>query len=150
MKTITLILSLVFTAHVYGEVNYYKSTDIESKNGITYLKDTEERVSGIVESFYTNGVHFSHIELENGVQHGKEIAWFKNGQKKHEVVFDHGVQKGSWVFWHENGEISQIHGKDLIVGYYPNGKKRRVVVYVNSEVVYSKEWNPDGNEKKYK
>jgi antitoxin component YwqK of YwqJK toxin-antitoxin module len=133
-----------------AEQQIYDSKDIEYRFGTPYIKATGEKVTGAIRGFYDNGIQSGYAEFKDGVQNGKEINWHKNGNKRHEVVFENGEQKGAWVFWYENGQICQILSKDMIVGFYEDGRKQRVLVYEDGKVVYSKEWNQDGTEKQYK
>ena len=50
---------------------------------------------------------------------------------------------------HVRSYIAEVHGKDMIVGFYENGQKRRILIYEKGNLMFSKEWNRDGSEKVY-
>ena len=59
----------------------------------------------------------------------KYIEYYPNGMKWREVTLKDGKEDGLWTQWYENGQ------------------KRRGVTFKDGELVSSKCWNRDGNEK---
>ena len=61
------------------------------------------------------------------VIHGREAAWFRNGQQEYERFFDHGDATGLWKNWFSDGSPhSEIwcdpKGTGTTTWWYPNGQ----------------------------
>jgi|TARA_B100001964_G_C13732849_1_gene379593 antitoxin component YwqK of YwqJK toxin-antitoxin module len=129
----------------------------------------------IVET-YDNGlpkVVKTYKVVEGKLQLVKEINWYPNGQKsvegKWEVLdgetFKHNRKMGKWTFWHENGQKWKegsytlwlnVYNNDTTFSYpkddkwtywYENGQKSSVTTWELDEIISSKCWDEDGDEK---
>ena len=78
--------------------------------------------SSIVEQTFENGqlngvytrrnIQSKKIVLEtnykNGLKHGKDKSWHKNGQLSEEGQYENDLQHGVWQEWYENGKLKSL------------------------------------------
>ena len=79
--------------------------------------------------YYHNGMKWREVTLKDGELDGLFTKWYKSGEKKSEGTFKDGKEDGLWTKW-----------------YYRNGQKEEGT-YKDGELVSSKCWDRDGNEK---
>ena len=58
-----------------------------------------------------------------------DISYYENGQKKHHRPYKDNIADGNWTYW------------------YDNGQKSEEGIYKDGELISSKCWDEDGNEK---
>ena len=81
--------------------------DLIYNDGITTLNG--ELFSGSCKSYYFMGEHKSDENYIDGLDHGKWIFYFKNGNVQTQGEFNKGNKIGFWSYYFENGSIWKIH-----------------------------------------
>ena len=84
---------------------------IYEKDGLTYIKGSNELFTGKVVAFYPNGKKSLEIEYKNGIESGTNRNWYANGNIANETQIDSSKIDGLWI------------------DYYPNGVKQNEVTY---------------------
>lgn len=109
-------------------VNYY---DLNGKR-ISERKFTKIGGNGRVEVLFTNenGQKFKDVyEYKNEKRNGKWTRWDDNENKKKEGEYQNGIKHGKEIWWHKNGQkqFEVIYKADKMSGkcteYYDNGHK---------------------------
>ena len=77
---------------------------LEFREGIGYLKESNQPYTGIQTGWYRNGRKKFEIHFKNGKEHGPAIGWYANGQKRYEGTHNNGKGVGMNTAWHENGQ----------------------------------------------
>ena len=109
---ILLAISLPLLLGGCGE-NVVNDDEIEYREGILYLKDSDVPYTGKVFVWYENGKKEQENKYKDGKRHGLTTWWYENGQKKHEVNYKNGKKDGVLTQWHESGRKSmESHYKD--------------------------------------
>jgi antitoxin component YwqK of YwqJK toxin-antitoxin module len=104
--------------------------ELEFREGIIYLKDSEIPYTGKFYALYPSGKREQEAHYKNGKIDGFAERWYENGQKKSEGNFKIGKRDGLSLQWHENGkkavEGNFKDGKQdgLETSWYEDGQKR--------------------------
>ena len=97
-----IIVSLPLLLGGCGENNI--KPKLEFREGIGYLKESNQPYTGIQTGWYRNGRKKFEIHFKNGKEHGPAIGWYANGQKRYEGTHNNGKGVGMNTAWHENGQ----------------------------------------------
>jgi len=94
-----------------------------------------------VVDFFDNGkIEYVCNKNEDGKEHGKEIYFYRNGQKMYEYNNKNGEVDGKYLVWHENGrkKIEANYKNGILEGYckewYENGGMKKQGKFKNGEV----------------
>lgn len=88
--------------------------------------------------------------ISRGERHGKEHAWYPNGQLSQTREFSHGVLEGVERGWYPNGnprlQKEYRQGKEVGEqwGWHPGGELADYVRFENGRIVARKSWSPVG------
>ena len=133
------------------------STDLdtlEDRVGVYYKINSEEQFSGTIIKKYESGQEQTKGYLKNGRKDGLWTRWYKNGQKWMEGTFKDGEEDGLYTEWYKNGQKKEESilkdGKmdGLHTEWYEyDGQKKEEGNYKDGELISSKCWDEDGNEK---
>ena len=103
--------------------------EVESRDGITYLKKSNKPFKGTVISWYSPGNKFSVSEYDKGLLNGKQTTYYANGQVQSIITYLDFYMNGPYVFYYKNGHIKEkgnfIHCMEdgLWSYFYENGEK---------------------------
>ena len=86
-----------------SELEGVNAEELEERESIWYLKDSETPYSGKVYALHPNGQKDYEINYKDGKRDGPSVIWHKNGQKKGEANFKDGILI-SEKFWNSKGE----------------------------------------------
>ena len=125
--------------------------ELETREGIKYLKGSDTPYTGKSYGLYVNGQKEREENYKDG-KRDRSIYFNENGQKAIETSFKDGKANGLQTKWHENGqkreEINYKDGKwdGLWVVWYKNGQKKLEENYKNGKLVEgsAKYWNSKG------
>ena len=101
-RLLVLLVSLPLLLGGCGENNI--KPKLEFREGIGYLKESNQPYTGIQTGWYRNGRKKFEIHFKNGKEHGPAIGWYANGQKRYEGTHNNGKGVGMNTAWHENGQ----------------------------------------------
>ena len=79
--------------------------DLYLKESVFYVKHTNLKYTGFVNSFYNNGKIKESGQLLNGQKDGLWKYWFASGNKKSEENYISGKPNGKWILWYENQNL---------------------------------------------
>ena len=78
---------------------------LEFREGVGYLKDSNKPYTGIQTAWHRNGYKKFEIHFKNGKEHGPAMGWYANGKKMSESNWNKGEQiDGSQKYWNSKGE----------------------------------------------
>ena len=125
--------------------------ELETREGIKYLKGSDTPYTGKSYGLYVNGQKEREENYKDG-KRDRSIYFNENGQKAIETSFKDGKANGLQTKWHENGqkreEINYKDGKwdGLWDVWYKNGQKKLEENYKNGKLVEgsAKYWNSKG------
>ena len=106
MKRIIFLLILSFALLAGCSSSEIDYNLIQDRNGIAYLPNEPEPVTGTAVASYPSGQQQIVVSYENGKPTGISSEWYTNGQMKTEQHFS-GEDEGRIRDWHENGEVSR-------------------------------------------
>jgi len=98
-----VIILNFFCAFLISSCAKTNCNELKYNEGITKLNG--EIFSGTCKSFYFTGEPKSKEEYLNGLDHGKWIFYFRNGNIQTEGVFNLGQKVGLWKYYFKNGNI---------------------------------------------
>ena len=115
--------------------------ELEERESIWYLKDSETPYSGKVYALHPNGQKKKEGNFKEGKTDGLLVRWHKNGQKETEGNYKDGKADGLFVEWYENGQkLMKGNFKDskpegLVVHWHGNGQKMAEVNFKDGKLV---------------
>ena len=126
--------------------------ELEYREGIYYLKDSDTPYTGKSYGLYFNGQKSAEGNFKYGKQDGLWVFWHRNGQKRGEGSWKDGKRDGLVTNWWENGQKREKgnwkEGKwqGLWVEWHENGKKMSEEIYKDHKLVEgsAKYWNSKG------
>ena len=87
--------------------------ELEYREGIYYLKDSDTPYTGKSYGLYFNGQKSAEGNFKDGKRHGLSTQWYENGQKQMEGNWKDGNMHGLWISWNEDGtELFRFTYKD--------------------------------------
>ena len=101
--------------------------DLESREGTSYLKDSDTPYTGKTYQLHPNGEKKWEKNWKDGKPEGLDITWYQSGQKWREWNFKNHKPEGKWTYWDENGlkqsEANYKNGKQhgINSSWYENG-----------------------------
>jgi antitoxin component YwqK of YwqJK toxin-antitoxin module len=125
--------------------------ELDLKDGILYLKGSEEAFNGTLVEYYSPELLKVSIAIKDGRAHGLSRGWYDNGQLEVEETFSKGVSDGQRIRWYANGarksEATVVKGQ--IVGvftrWHDNGVKAEEVNMENGQPHgLAQAWYPSG------
>jgi antitoxin component YwqK of YwqJK toxin-antitoxin module len=150
--------------------------ELEFREGVAYLKNSDSPYTGKCFDFHENGQKETEMTFKGGKMDGPAVWWYENGQKETEGNYKDGKIDGLSVLWHENGQKkSEVNRKDgkphgivfnwyengqkeaegnhkdgkmdgLVVSWHENGRKMMETNYKDNELISGKFWNSKGEE----
>ncbi|HKJ91484.1 MAG TPA: hypothetical protein VJ960_10155, partial [Oceanipulchritudo sp.] len=92
-----------------------------------HLRDSGVPFTGMLVSFYEDGMLKARTEVRDGLLHGLSQGWYPDGKLEVREPFRRGVSHGTRVRWHPNGEMAsrarivegELHG--LFERWYEDG-----------------------------
>ena len=111
--------------------------EIETREGVQYLKDSDTPYTGTVFKLHDNGEKGVEVSLKDGRPDGVIVTYYENGQKKEQSNFKDGKPAdGEWFGWHENGQMKVkmiIEGGETISEEFWNSEGEQVDSSLESE-----------------
>ena len=116
---------------VKPELDSVNAEELEERESIMYLKDSETPYTGNVYSVHPNGKKKVEGNYKDGEKEGLWVEWYLDGQKKSELNFKDGRYDGLQVMWHKNGQKmheksfknTYVHGPNIL--WYENGQMKQ-------------------------
>ena len=102
-----LLLYVAFILSCGDGINRYDTSEVVTRDDITYLFSTMEPVTGIVSDEYSTGQLWHECSYLNGKKHGKEQMWFQNGNLSFLNNYVLGEYSGISAQYYENGQIKK-------------------------------------------
>ena len=122
------------------------SDDVEERNQVVYLKETDKPATAVIEKFYQSGQIQSRRSVVNGKAEGVWIEWYESGIPRYLAEWKQGMGHGQWIYFHENGEIrershvEQDLWQGITEGWHPNGVKAFEGMHVQNERIGKWTW----------
>jgi antitoxin component YwqK of YwqJK toxin-antitoxin module len=131
-KLLPLLLLILIGCSEPEPLNYQLLTE---RDGVHYLKDTNEIYSGPVFSLYKNGQLKQEKTFKDGKEDGPWKYYYSDGQLQEERTYKNGKQDGPFKWYHKNGQLAEegtfnngnIHGPFKY--YYENGQLKEEGTY---------------------
>ena len=102
-KLLTFFCLILLSGHSHSQ-DVFTGPFLE-RDGITYHQDTNELVTGIVESFYENGQLRSRTNYKDGKKEGFYKSFHNNDELKAKGNYKSGKADGLWELFYENGQL---------------------------------------------
>ena len=77
-------------AEVGPQLDGVNLDQLEKREGIQYLSDSDTPYTGKAFALYENGQKSFEENFNKGISNGLQIMWHENGQKSFEVIFING------------------------------------------------------------
>ena len=103
MKPLLFLLSGFLLSSCAQEIG---ESRVLIKDGITYHQESNEPVTGIVESFYPTGQLRTRTAYKNGKKEGLDELFHQNGQLSLRVNRENGLKEGLYEGFYRNGQLS--------------------------------------------
>jgi antitoxin component YwqK of YwqJK toxin-antitoxin module len=103
--------------------------ELEDREGVAYLKNSDSPYTGKIFDFHDNGQKKAEGNLKDGKLDGLLVWWHENGQKKAEENYKDGEYDGLSLAWYENGQKKaegNFKDNELISGKFWNSKGEEV------------------------
>ena len=104
LRLLVLLVSLPLLLGGCGGEASVNLTELEVREGISYLKGSDAPYTGKVFELDGNGNKQREGFYKDGRREGIMIVWYYNGQKMREGNFKDGELDGLFIRWHMNGE----------------------------------------------
>ncbi len=103
LRLLILLVSLPLLLGGCGE-NVVNNDEIEYREGVAYLKGSENPYTGKAIALWENGQKRNGGIYKDGKMDGLWMGWYENGQKRAEANYKDGKMDGLGGTWHENGQ----------------------------------------------
>ncbi|MES2426175.1 MAG: hypothetical protein V4560_04350 [Bacteroidota bacterium] len=119
--------------------------NMERKNGVWYLKNTDTPYNGRFIDYFINGNIQGDGTLKSGLVDGMRTIYYPNGNKNYFRNYINGIAEGYSEEYFQNGKIKQKgtfkNGKDegLWQDFYSTGAIKRQSTFVNEKPNLSKD-----------
>lgn len=103
MKTRQLLYLILFLPFgVCCAFQEISSDQLVFVEGIGYLKDEQQKTpfTGFVVSYFDNGLKRNQTGYRNGLRHGKDIAWYPDGELKYIARYKSGQLRSQGSRWY--------------------------------------------------
>jgi len=119
MKPLLLLLSVFLLVSCSQEVPIETPTEVTPqplevvtgpflfRDGITYHQDTNEPITGIVESFHDNGILKGRGNFKDGKPDGLHESFHENGQLWIRRNYVDGKEEGLFEMFDEDGNLTE-------------------------------------------
>ena len=137
-------------AETKPELEGVNDDELEERESIWYLKDSETPYTGKSFTLWKNGQKETESNYKDGKEDGLYLGWYENGKKQFESNYKDGKEDGLVVYWDENGkkeyEGNWKDGKEdgLMVWLNENGQKLVEENFKDGELISRKYWNSKG------
>ena len=139
MKRLTLIIILSISYTINAWCQDVKTSQIERRNKVAYLKGKQTPFTGKASEYYLNGVKKSEDAYVNGFRDGFCKTWFENGKLESQKTYKVNKLEGSVMAWYLSGAIERKvefsndkkHGS--YETFHENGKQKAVGQFVNGQ-----------------
>ena len=128
-----------------------KSDQIQNREGIPYLVNTDKPFTGKVQTFYKGSTKLKKVEtLKNGKGDGVTKWWFENGQLEQEVFYKNGERNGARKRFFQNGQIREdlnyVNDKmdGLCKSWFENGQQEREFIFKDGKMTSKTQWDKSG------
>lgn len=142
MKILLTVLFLITFSIAETEQEVFDSVNIVQLKLTLYNKYTEEKVNGIIHSYYSSGQLREEIPCIQGKPHGIAKIYYKSGKLKEQATYDNGLYHGVRMFYDEEGKLAvEIpYYKDKVHGTVKKYNKDGTVetMYVDKDAVRDK------------
>jgi antitoxin component YwqK of YwqJK toxin-antitoxin module len=105
MKTI-IILSAILVSFSGFAQEMVSDKDIESRDGIRYIKGEDKPYSGKLACYFENGNIEAEAVLIDGKFNGPEYYYYENGNKRSLMNYRNDNPEGEVKIWNEDGSLS--------------------------------------------
>ena len=103
-KLLLIILPLLLIVGCSSDKEPINTDELDEKDSIFYMKDTNKPYSGKFFSLYeVGGQKESEGSFKYGKLDGLWTGWHENGQKKSEITYKEGVVEGVKAYWDKQG-----------------------------------------------
>ena len=123
-KLLTILCLVLLSVHSYSQEVI--TGHVLIRDGITYHQDTNEPVTGIIQSFHENGQLRRRQNYKDGKRDGLQETFHDNGQLEVRHNYKDGKPDGLWDSFHENGQL-------WIRGNYKDGKQDGLTEFFDEE-----------------
>ena len=104
-KLLTILCLVLLSVHSYSQE--VVTGPFLIRDDVTYHQDTNQLVTGIVESFHTNGQLKLRTNFIDGEREGFFEEFHYNGQLRLRGNYDDGKLDGLFEEFHEDGQLAQ-------------------------------------------
>ncbi len=125
----TLLVTVILTILVACSSERVNFSQLQDRNGMFYLVNSDKPFSGEVVSYANGRIEFEG-KIEKGLREETWSSYYPNGQKKMSGNYKEGVKEGTWTYWKDNGTQEGIE-------VYKYGK------LLSNEGTVTKEVKPD-------
>ena len=115
MKKIKVLFVIIFILLFasWSKPREVNITDMEIREGITYVKGETKAFTGIIKSYYENGNLESEGNFKDGKLNGLSKVYYENGNLKREDNYKDDKLEGLYKGYYENGDLkSEDNYKD--------------------------------------
>lgn len=101
-----LCTSLIMPVHAEDKV--MDMDRLEVKNELRYMPEQAHPFTGNAVSYFANGMQKLQASFRNGLKHGKEIAWYEDGQLRYVVRYLNGEPQSVGSAWYARSSQADV------------------------------------------
>ena len=108
MKPLTLsrfftslsLLYVLLSMPLHAEEKVMDLDQLEVRNHLRYVAEQTQPFSGNAVSYFIDGMQKLQVSFKDGLKHGKEIAWYEDGQLRYVVRYLNGEPQSVGSTWY--------------------------------------------------
>lgn len=116
MKSLTQIrfislLSLFFVllgTSLHAEESVMELDQLEVRGDLRYAAGQEQAFSGSAVSYFADGMQKLQVSFNKGFKHGKEVAWYEDGQLRYVVRYLNGEPQSVGSTWYSRTSQAKV------------------------------------------
>lgn len=116
MKSLTQLrfislLSLFFvllSTSLHAEEDVMELDQLEVRSDLRYAAGQTQPFTGNAVGYFTDGMQKLQVSFNNGLKHGKEVAWYEDGQLRYVVRYLKGEPQSVGSTWYARTSQAQV------------------------------------------
>ena len=108
MKKIKVLFVIIFILLFasWSKPREVNITDMEIREGITYVKGETKAFTGIIKSYYDNGALKEDTPYKDGKENGYYYLYNSNGTYRTKGAYSMGKPIGEWEYYDKDGKLT--------------------------------------------
>jgi len=102
------LLCVLLGAPLHAEEKVMDLDQLDVRNDLRYAAEQAQPFTGNAVSYFADGMQKLQVSFELGLKHGKEIAWYEDGQLRYVVRYLNGEPQSVGSTWYARSSQANV------------------------------------------